>query len=65
MNSPTTLADAALPPGSAQPFLDVVDFVERTTYAIWNDRRPELVSSYYGRGASSAATAATWSAVTS
>jgi hypothetical protein len=44
----TSLAGAALPPGSAQPFLDIVDFVERTTYAIWNDRQPELVGSYYG-----------------
>ena len=48
MTSPPTLADAALPPGSQQPFLDIVDFVERTTYAIWNDRSPELVASYYG-----------------
>lgn len=45
---PTTIAEAALPPGQNQPFLDVVDFVERTTYAIWNDRNPDLVGRWYG-----------------
>ncbi|MER5495402.1 ester cyclase [Streptomyces sp. NPDC002454] len=29
------------------PFVDIVDFVERTTYQIWNDRRPELVPKWY------------------
>jgi hypothetical protein len=42
------LADAPLPPGQEQPYLDIVDFVERTTYAIWNDRQPKLVEKWYG-----------------
>lgn len=31
-----------------QPFVDIVDFVERTTYAIWNDRRADLIPDCYG-----------------
>ncbi|WP_219415572.1 hypothetical protein [Pseudonocardia nigra] len=34
----------------ALPFVDIVDFVERTTYEIWNDRRPDLVKAYYPAG---------------
>lgn len=29
------------------PYVDIVDFVERTTYEIWNDRHPELVPNWY------------------
>lgn len=29
------------------PFVDIVDFVERTTYEIWNDRNPGLVPKWY------------------
>ena len=29
------------------PYTDIVDFVERTTYEIWNDRKPDLVMSCY------------------
>ncbi|MEX2510028.1 MAG: ester cyclase [Homoserinimonas sp.] len=29
------------------PYTDVVDFVERTTYVIWNDKQPDLVHEWY------------------
>lgn len=29
------------------PYVDIVDFVERTTYQIWNDKQPELVPQWY------------------
>lgn len=29
------------------PYTDIVDFVERTTYQIWNDKHPELVPTWY------------------
>lgn len=32
---------------SRDPYGDIVDFVERTTYAIWNDRRIDLISAHY------------------
>ncbi|MHC3000621.1 ester cyclase [Microbacterium sp. HJ5] len=32
---------------SDYPYTDVVDFVERTTYVIWNDRQPDLVHEWY------------------
>ena len=32
------------------PYVDIVDFVERTTYQIWNDRHPELVPRWYQPG---------------
>lgn len=31
-----------------EPYGDIVDFVERTTYEIWNDRPVDLVPRYYG-----------------
>lgn len=35
-------------PASTYPYGDIVDFVERTTYAIWNDRRIDLIPAHYG-----------------
>ncbi|WGM20488.1 ester cyclase [Paenarthrobacter sp. OM7] len=29
------------------PYTDVIDFVERTTYEIWNDKQPDLVPKWY------------------
>lgn len=36
------------PPEDGGPYVDIVDFVERTTYAIWNDRRVDLIARHYG-----------------
>lgn len=32
---------------SGYPYTDIVDFVERTTYIIWNDKQPDLVHNWY------------------
>ena len=39
MSQPATMTELG--------FVDIVDFVERTTYDIWNERQPDLVRSYY------------------
>lgn len=48
MTSTSSRADAAEALRAGHAYVDIVDFVERTTYAIWNGRRPDLIAGCYG-----------------